>query len=150
MAGRPGTAGDPVVTAWWDTGTWGSRAGTPTGTPSSGGCALLSSPCKPHPQRVGQDRGYFTCASWFYSNFPISPCTERAQPKATETPGCGLTLALPAGDGSRAVASLISSTPPCASEGVVLAAHPRWEITSCFFLYIFPTKCCWRSGEPTE
>lgn len=35
-------------------------------------------PCKPHPQRVGQDREYFTCASRFYSNFPISPSPERA------------------------------------------------------------------------
>lgn len=35
-------------------------------------------PCKTHPQRLRQDRGYFTCASWFYSNFPISPSPEHA------------------------------------------------------------------------
>lgn len=35
--------------------------------------------CKPHSQRAGLDRAYFTCASWFYLNFPISPSLEHAQ-----------------------------------------------------------------------
>lgn len=114
--------------------------------PQIGGCA-------PHPllqtslSEGWARQGIFCMSFLVLSQFSHFPFLEHAQTKAMLTTGCGLALALPAGDGSRAVASLTS---PRATGGVFLAAHPKWEISSCFYLCVFPTKCSWRSGEPTE
>lgn len=150
MAGRPGTDRGPcgdIMMGYRDT--WQQGWSTNSHPQLRGMCSPIL-PCKPHPQRVGQDREYFTCASRFYSNFPISPFPERAP---TQSHADHWMWANP-GPASRrweqgyGLPDLQLS--PRASEGTVLAAHPRWELASCFYLCIFSTKCSWWSGEPTE
>lgn len=157
-AGPPWQAGQaPVESMWGQCGQVGGEQGygaaAPTGTSSPGQTRSPSLGCKLDHGRWGNAENILDGLLGFIPifTFPLTPTVPK--PKATQTTGCGLTW--PGSHWPHQAQMRAVLWPP---RSPLLPTHRRKHrlgsscqlgTRSSLYLYIFPTQCSSREGQPT-